>query len=130
MIADRAANGAVATLNKPYEVVDSAALTVADGGFDKYYSIGMGAGAVFLDVLSAPIVAPPQIVNNAEVPYMVTRVDMDFAIAIKGVAWDSANGGANPAVATTLATTSNWDPTYDDHRQVKLVVAEHNASTN
>jgi hypothetical protein len=124
-----ARGGPLATLGLPYHVVDHAGLTAADSGYDKYYTIGIGAGAVEVEVQAIRFY-PAQLILDKETVEIQVRGDFDFALRVKGMQYDSTNGGANPAVATTLATESNWDPVYGDHREVPAILIEHNYSGN
>lgn len=128
MVSDRAAQGIPSTLGRPWTLYDHAALLTADADFDKYYSIGLGPNAAQLEIVSPIRFLPAQQWNKGDTPYLIISALVDLAIGITGFQWDSANGGANPALATTLATSSNWDPVYDNAQQVKLILIEHNMS--
>jgi hypothetical protein len=130
-IADRAANqGLPATLGLPYAVVDHPALTAADGGFDKYYTLGLGAGCCNVDIGGIEFYAPMD-VTNTETVRRILRGDVSFAINIPGFTWDSNNGGANPACdGNGIGLNTNWDVTYANAGEVRIVCAEHNYSGN
>ena len=53
------------------------------------------------------------------------REDFDVEYEVYGMKWNSATD--NPTDAQ-LATASNWDEDYEDHRQWKIVKGIFNAS--
>ncbi len=55
------------------------------------------------------------------------RADADLEQTITGFAFDKSSGGANPTYST-LTTATNWDNTYNDHREVHGVLGAFNAS--
>lgn len=128
-IATNAANGGpAATLGLPFALADDAALTVADAGFDKYRSLLIGPGAIECNVIKFEF-TPEWMNPKAENVEFVLRYDYDFDLRIPGFQYDSANGGANPTLATA-STTTNWDVTYSSHKEVLLAYAQHNYSGN
>lgn len=60
-----------------------------------------------------------------EAPYWRVLGNFDFAPHLKGMTWTAA--GANP-IDDDLATASNWDEAYNDHREVLCAEAVTNAS--
>lgn len=128
-IATSTANGAAAaSLGLPVALADDAALTAADAGFDKYRTLLIGPGAVEVNVIRLefePLWKNPK-AENVE---FVLRYDYDFDVRIPGFQYDSANGGANPTLATA-STTTNWDVNYSSHKEVNLAYAQHNYSGN
>lgn len=128
-IADNAAGtGNALTLGLPFAIADDAALTTADAGFDKYYTLLLGPNAIKLDI-QADVTQPLWLNPKAENVEWVYRADYDFHIQIAGKNYDKTNGGANPTLAT-ISTSTNWDDTYSDHREVLIAQAEHNYSGN
>jgi hypothetical protein len=128
-LATNAANGGpAATLGLPFALADDAALTVADAGFDKYRSLLIGPGAIEVNVIRMEF-EPLWVNPKAENVEFVLRYDYDFDLRIPGFQYDSANGGANPALATA-STTTNWDVNYSSHKEVLLAYAQHNYSGN
>ena len=127
-IADVVGNGGPAqTLGIPYALVDDSNLTTADGGFDKYYTLGLGAGCIEVEFTRPLVIYPPERRLKSENVEDVIRGDYDFAIRIPGFQWSNAQ--ANPSVANCAATTY-WTVGYADHREVKAVLGEHNYSGN
>jgi hypothetical protein len=128
-IADRAAGtGTPLTLGLPYQLASDAALTTADAGFDKYYSMLMGPECIEVDLIEMEM-TPLWMNPKAENVEFVLRADYDFNVRIPGFQWDKTNGGANPTL-TAAGTTTNWDVTYTDAREVLAAIAEHNYSAN
>lgn len=96
-----------ATLGRPCVVIDDSAL-VLDETVDKYFTLGLTAGAAELrsdtqlaDLLVERIGGKENIRNRIQ-------GERDWFLKLKGFAWDVANGGANPSNAA-LATATNWD---------------------
>jgi hypothetical protein len=121
--------GSPASLGKPVAVVNHAALTAADGGFDKYYALGLGAGCVEVEI-GAPKFYTQQITNTATVRNIL-RADQDFSIRVPGFQWDKNNGGINPVLdANGIGLSTNWDVTHASAKEVKMVLWEGNYSGN
>lgn len=117
------------TLGMEFKQADVSALTVADAGFDKYISLLLGAGAIQVWNILPMTFYPLFTILDQEQVLDRFRADCDFAIACHGAKWDSANGGANPT-DTALALSTNWDTTYSQHQELKLVEVVHNYSAN
>lgn len=95
------------SMGRPVFVTDSASL-VDDVTVDKYYTLGLTAGAIQITVdgqLAAPVI---QEVTGIENLCLRVQAEADWFVGIKGYAYDYGNGGANPD-DTALATTTNWD---------------------
>ena len=125
-----AGTGTPLTLNLAPAVVDEAALTTTDAGFDKYHTLLMGAG--FCEVSLGPIrFYPPEQRLDTESVHSIWRADGDFSICFPGIQYDEANGGANPAnTAGGVGLSTNWDPVYTNAREVKGVLVTHNYTEN
>ncbi len=131
-IADRAAAGMNPhTLGMDYCLADDAALLTAVGsglGYDKYYSLLLGPGCIELDLIA--INFQDLWVNpKAENVEYVLRGDADFELRVPGFQWDNTSGGTNPDL-TAASLSTNWDPTYTDHREVLMAMGEHNATAS
>ena len=112
-----------------HSVIDNAILTVADSGFDKYITVGLGPVAVRV-FITRPLFFYPEVQYvNTEVVSRHMRGDMDYIIQIPGFAYVNGTGGANPTDAV-LSTTSSWTPNYSSHKEVLMVNAVHNYSGN
>ncbi len=116
------------TLGLDFAIANDAALTLADAGFDHYYTLGLGAGAMELDIISMEF-EPLWVNPKAENVEFVVRGDYDFELRIPGFQWDSSGGGTNPTLATA-STTTNWDVTYSDAREIPIICGDHNYSGN
>jgi len=105
--------GTVATFNRPVIVTDSAALVVA-GVPDTYRTLALVSNAVEVaeseqrEIISQPVTG---------LESLVLRIQGEYAynLKIKGFAWDTVNGGTNPADAAIL-TGTNWDAVYSDKK--------------
>ena len=53
--------------------------------------------------------------------------EMAYAIGVRGKQWDIPNGGSNPS-DSAFATATNWDDAFSDHKEVGVVLYNHNAS--
>ena len=98
---------APASMGRPVFVTDSSALT-DDVTVDKYYTLGLTAGAIQIVVdgqLAAPVI---QEVTGIENLCLRVQAEADWFVGIKGYAYDYATGGANPD-DTALGTSTNWD---------------------
>jgi hypothetical protein len=94
-------------MGRPVFVTDSSAL-VDDVTVDKYYTLGLTAGAIQMTVdgqLAAPVI---QEVTGIENLCLRVQAEADWFVGIKGYAYDYGNGGANPD-DTALGTSTNWD---------------------
>lgn len=112
----------------PFVIAQDASLTVADAGFDKYYALFMGPGAMRIKLETPRVYAPDQRLDTNVVTNFL-RCDMDAYFEIPGKQWDKTNGGDNPSSATIM-TGSNWDDTYADAREVAMFITESNYSGN
>ncbi len=111
-------------------MVDSASLTVADAGFDKYITLLIGAGCLQVWFTKPMTFYPNFQVLDQEQVLNRTRADADFAIGAHGASYDTAAGGANPN-DTALALSTNWDSNpYSNHRELKIAKLVHNYSGN
>jgi hypothetical protein len=94
-------------LGRPVVVTDSSNL-VLDETADKYYTLGLTAGAIQIiaDTVLAEVYS--EIVTGLENLCLRIQGERDYAVGIKGYTWDTGNGGANPLDAA-LITGTNWD---------------------
>lgn len=131
-IADRAAAGMNPhTLGMDYALADDAALLTAVGsglGYDKYYSMLLGPGCIELDLINVAF-QDAWMNPKAENVEFVLRGDFDFELRAPGFQWDVVSGGTNPDL-TAASLSTNWDPTYTDHREILMAMGEHNATAS
>jgi hypothetical protein len=107
-------------------VADAAALTSAQtsGYYTEYAVLGLGVGALTATVVyDQGIEIQRDILKESSMTYV--REDFDVDYEVYGMKWSSATD--NPTDAQ-LATASNWDEDYTDHRQLKVVKGIFNAS--
>ena len=107
-------------------VADVPALSsdLTSGYYSEYGVLGLGIGALRATILyDQGIELQRDILKESSVTYV--REDFDVEYEAYGMKWASATD--NPTDAQ-LATASNWDEDYDDHRQFKIVKGIFNAS--
>ncbi len=107
-------------------VADVPALTseLTSGYHTEYNVLGLGAGALRGTIVyDQNIELARDILRESSVTY--AREDFDVEYEVYGMKWASA--ADNPTDAQ-LATASNWDEDYQDHRQLKIVKGVFNAS--
>lgn len=130
-VGDRALQGDLNTntlgMGMPLVVNDSN-LTAADAGFDKYHTLLVGPGALFV-WFTLPLTMYAVFENTLpeQVEYRI-RGDADFALATDGMKYHVATG-ANPTDAA-LATSTNWDATFSRHNEVRILDIISNYSGN
>ncbi|KAF1706282.1 major capsid protein [Pseudoxanthomonas sacheonensis] len=109
-------------LGKAVVVTDAPALRETGTGAD-VKALGLVSGAATVYDGSALIVNT-ETSNGKERIETTFQADYDFGLALKGYAWDTANGGKSPTSAE-LATGSNWDKVATDikHTAGVLVLA-------
>ncbi len=93
-------------LNKAVIVTDAPALYKA-GSPNKNYVLGLAAGAAAANG-AGNIITNVQTDNGKERIETTYQANYNFGLALKGYAWDMANGGKSPTDAK-LATGTNWD---------------------
>jgi hypothetical protein len=96
-----------ASLGKPVIVTDDPSLLL-DETVDKYYTLGLTAGAIQLTADTQLSDISVQEVSGLENLMVRIQGERDWFLGLKGFAWDTANGGINPD-DTALATATNWD---------------------
>jgi len=128
-IADEATRAGIilSSLGVSLTMCDSAALTTADGGFNKAHALILGPGAIKVGYSLPLTVYPPFLDTSKEQVLLRARGDVDYWVGIKGMGYNSGAGGANPTDAALLSA-ANWSVVYSDHREVLLGELVHNAS--
>lgn len=107
---------------------DEAGLTVADAGYDKYISLLLSSGFLQFGFARSPVVEFDRDIT-LENKRTLWRADWDIVIRIPSMAYDSADGGANPT-DTALATSTNWIDNTTSHKEVGGIEIVHNYSGN
>lgn len=107
-------------LGKAVIVTDAPALTIAGTpNADVVLGLTSGAATVFD---GGDIISNIETVNGNTRIETTMQVDYTFGVALKGYAWDEANGGKSPTDAE-LATGSNWDKVATDIKATAGVAA-------
>lgn len=120
------ASGSPVTLNRPVLVTDSDSLKVTTGtgtaAVTDYFCLGLTESGVILEDSEEELVHA-ELVTGLE--NLVVRLQGEFAynLGLRGIQWDVANGGANPAAAA-LGTGSNWDKVATDNRSLPGVIVQ------
>jgi hypothetical protein len=112
----------------PFVIAQDSSLTDTDAGYDKYYTLVLGPGAMRVKFENPRVYLPDQRLTTKTVSNYL-RFDMDAYFEIPGKQYDKSGGSDNPSFAT-ITTGSNWDDTYSDHREVPMYILEHNYSQN
>lgn len=114
------------TMNRPVLVTDSPDLVVADGvaaGVDAYYTLGLTPGAAIMEETEGTEVVTQDVTGQEN---LIVRIQGEYAenVGLKGYSWDKTNGGENPTDAA-MATGTNWDAAFADHKDRAAVVIKH-----
>lgn len=110
----------VDVLGKAIVVTDAPALYVT-GTPNKQYVLGLvDSAAMVYD--GGDIITNIQTSNGKERIETTFQADYTFGLALKGYAWDTANGGKSPS-DSEIATGSNWDKTATSIKHTAGVVA-------
>ena len=109
------AQGTVQTLGRPVIITDAADLLVA-GTPNNYFTLGLvEGGATVKESEEKEIVS--LLITGLENLVMRIQGEYAFNMQLKGMSWDTANGGVNPLDAT-LATSANWLQAATDSRSL------------
>lgn len=101
-------SGTVGTLGKPFIVTDNSYLINTTPSPYQYRTFGLVPGAARVEISSPlEVVVDPRVTGREQ---LVIRYqgEWSFTLWVKGCAWDTSTGGANPLIAT-VATSGNWD---------------------
>ena len=107
---------------------DDASLTDSDAGFDKYFTMLMGAGILEVFFVKPMTIETDRRIDN-ETKKTQWRVDWDLGLRCPHMKYNSGAGGANPTNAT-LKSSANWTDTMSNHKELALVEIQHNYSNN
>ncbi|MFW9899729.1 MAG: major capsid protein [Candidatus Thorarchaeota archaeon] len=109
--------GAPGTAGRPVIVTDADALNIgANSNTNTYQCLGLVEnGVVVTDSESKRLV--DEIVTGLENLSFRVQGEYAYNINLKGFAWDSTNGGANPNDAA-LRLASNWDKQYSSAKNL------------
>lgn len=105
--------GSPGTLGKPVVVTDCAGLYVgADSNYSTYQTLGLVAGGVVVTESEQEELVTDMVTGKENLIYRV-QGEYAFNVGLKGFAWDTTNGGANPT-DNNLAYASYWDLEFAD----------------
>lgn len=107
---------------------DDANLTASDAGFDKYYTLLLGAGAIKYGFVKPIEIETIRYLSN-ENKATLLRADWDLFVQVQAMQYNRSAGGANPTV-TALATSSNWTDNTSSNKEVPMIELVHNYSGN
>lgn len=107
-------------LGRRVVVTDAPALRETGTGADVKV-LGLVAGAAVVYDGSA-LITNIETSNGKERIETTMQADYDFGLALKGYAWDTANGGKSPTDAE-IATGSNWDKVATSIKHTAGVIA-------
>lgn len=115
--------GSPATLGRPVIVTDSDRLLNTNGSADDTYNVlGLVPGAAIIGDSSEDTMLS-QMVDGLEQIMLRTQSEHDISLNLKGFAWDTGGGGANPN-NTALGTGSNWDQAMTSHKDLAGILIE------
>lgn len=114
-------------LGRPIVITDSPALVDPTGigaGPDvpSYFSLGLVPGAVMVED-NDDFEQNVETSNGDENIQRTIQSEWSYNVAVKGFAWDKTNGGKSPTSAA-LTTSSNWDRTATDIKDLAGVILE------
>lgn len=113
-------SGTVATFGKPTIVIDSPALHDANGSHtDTYNILGLTEGAIDVVESEQETVAFDLVTGLKNLMYRY-QAEYAYNLNVKGMRWDTQNGGINPSDAT-LGTSSNWIKVLSDIKSLSGV---------
>lgn len=103
--------GTAASLGRPVVVTDSASLVVS-GTVANYITLGLVDSAVVVDESEERDIVSDVITGKENI---LVRLQGEYAynLRVKGFAWNTVAGGANPTDGA-VATNSNWSAKYTD----------------
>ena len=96
------------------DLIPVTAYGASSAGDDQHHTFLLGPNAVYFAYQRVPQAETQKNVLNPSTVFYV-KTSMDYVLHLKGVKW---TGSTNPTDAA-LATASNWDVAYGDHRDVK-----------
>ncbi|MBE7465460.1 MAG: hypothetical protein HS116_18435 [Planctomycetes bacterium] len=105
---------------------DDANLAAADAGYDKRYTLLLGRGALMFK-FERPYAVETDRKLDLENKATQWRADGDLWLRSDHMGYNAGAGGANPS-NTALATSANWTPGYENHKEFPAVELEHNAT--
>lgn len=108
--------GSVATFGRPVIVTDSPSLITTTSSETKYHTLGLVEDACRVEESEERQIVS-DIVTGLENLVMRVQGEYAFNLGVKGFAWDTTNGAANPTDAA-IGTASNWDKVVQDNKAI------------
>lgn len=105
------------TFNRPVLITDSAALKETTGSSEtQYMTLGLVEDAAIVDQSEEEQIESDLDLTTENIE-MIIKGDYAFNLQLKGLKWDTTNGGTNPTNAA-LGTSTNWDVAATDNRSL------------
>lgn len=117
----------VPALSKNVIVTDSPSLIATADTPDSYYVLGLTDGAATASKFNDVQVEVDKSIVNEQLE-MLMAGEYRYSLALKGFAYDAANGGANPNAAA-VATGSNWDKVVTNYQDLAGVALKCQVGT-
>ena len=117
--------GIPATFNRPVIITDSANLKETSGSTEvQYFTLGLVEEAVVVDQSEEEQIESDLDLTTENIE-MIIKGDYAYNLSLKGMKWDTTNGGANPTSAA-VGTPTNWDAAATDKRSMPgiLIISE------
>lgn len=108
--------GSVATFGRPVIVTDSPSLITTTSSATKYHTLGLVEDACRVEESEERQIVS-DIITGLENLVMRVQGEYAFNLGVKGFAWDTTNGAANPTDAA-VGTASNWDKVVQDNKAI------------
>lgn len=110
--------GTPASVNRPILVTDSSSLKETDGvssGTDKYSTLGLTREAAEIVMSEPPVAVLNGPETGSENLYLEWQAEYSYNLRLRGLKWDTTNGGKNPT-DSAVATATNWDDVVADDK--------------
>ena len=105
------------TFNRPVIITDSANLKETTGSSEtQYFTLGLVEEAAVVDQSEDEQIESDLDLTTENIE-MIIKGDYAYNLSLKGMKWDTTNGGANPTAAA-VGTPTNWDIASTDNRSL------------
>lgn len=105
------------TFNRPVIITDSANLKETTGSSEtQYFTLGLVADAAVVDESEDQQIESDLDLKTENLE-MIIKGDYAYNLSLKGMKWDTTNGGVNPTAAA-VGTPTNWDGVASDKRSM------------
>ena len=116
--------GTPASANRPILVTDSASLEEAAGvssAAPKYSTLGLTREAAEIVMSQPPVAVMEGPLTGSDNLFLRWQAEYAYNLRLRGVKWDTTNGGINPT-NSAVATASNWDDVVSDNKGLPGVI--------